>query len=120
MFDLKGNLIHAFESDCGNGEKLSFRASPDFVPDTTKAVYAFALYPRLVKDITEFSLVSNKTGNMVVRITVDGTIWEEHEYKTIKTGSFTYNLSNLPKGRIVLEAFMDGVSRFKGRLNKKR
>ena len=120
MFDLKGNLIHAFESDCGNGEKLSFTASSDFVSDTTKAVYAFALFPRLVKDKTEFSLVSNKTGNMVVQITVDGVVWEKHEYKTIKTGSFNYNLSNLPKGRIVLEAFMDGVSRFKGRLNKKQ
>ncbi len=120
MFDLKGNLIHAFESDCGNGEKLSFTASSDFVPDTTKAVYAFALFPRLVTDKTEFSLVTNKPGNMVVQITVDGVVWEKHEYKTIKTGSFSYNLSNLPKGRIVLEAFMDGVSRFKGRLNKKR
>ena len=120
MFDLKGNLIHAFESDCGNGEKLSFTASSGFVADTTKGVYAFALYPRLVKDKTELSLVANKTGNMVVQITVDGTIWEKHEYKSIKTGSFNYDLSNLPKGRIVLEAFMDGVSRFKGRLNKRR
>jgi len=120
MFDLKGNLIHPFESDCGNGEKLSFTASAAFVADTTHAIYAFSLYPRLVKDKTEFSLVSNKTGTMVVLITVDGTIWERHEYKNIKTGSFSYNLSNLPKGRIVLEAVMDGVSRFKGRLNKKR
>jgi len=120
IFDLKGNLIHAFESDCGNGEKLSFTASSDFKADTTQAKYAFSLYPRLVKDKTDFSLVSNKTGNMVVQITVDGTIWEKHEYLNIKTGSFSYNLTNLPKGRIVLEAFMDGVSRFKGRLNKRR
>ncbi len=120
MFDLKGNLIHPFESDCGNGEKLSFRASPDFVADTTRAIYAFSLFPRLISNKTELTLVSNKTGKMVVLITVDGKVWEKHEYNGIKTGSFNYDLQYLPAGRIVLEVFMDGVSRFKGRLNKKR
>ena len=120
MFDLKGHLIHPFESDCGNGEKLSFRASPNFVADTTKAVYAFSLYPRLITNKTELTLVANKPGKMVVQITVDGTIWEKHEYNGVKSGMFNYDLSYLPTGRIVLEAFIDGVSRFKGRLNKKR
>ena len=120
MFDLKGHLIHPFESDCGNGEKLSFRASPNFVADTTKAVYAFSLYPRLITNKTELTLVANKPCKMVVQITVDGTIWEKHEYNGVKNGSFKYDLNYLPAGRIVLEAFIDGVSRFKGRLNKKR
>lgn len=120
LFDTKGNLIHAFGSDCGNGEKLAFRASSAFVADTTQAQYAFSLFPRLVSRDTELSLVSNKTGTMAVQITVDGKIWERHEYQNIKNGTFDYNLSNLPPGRIVLEVFMDGVSRFKGRLNKKR
>jgi hypothetical protein len=120
VFDLKGHLIHAFESDCGNGEKLSFRASSAFVADTTKALYAFSLYPRLITNKTELTLVSNKPGKMVVQITVDGTVWEKHEYNGIKNGSFNYDLNYLPNGRIVLEVFMDGVSRFKGRLNKRR
>ncbi len=119
MFDLNGNLIHAFESDCGNGEKLSFVASPDFVADTTKAQYAFSLYPRLVESNTELSMVSNKNSEMQVLITVDGTVWEKHEYHNIKNGSFSYNLTNLPKGRIVVEVLMDGISKFKGRINKK-
>ena len=116
---MKGNLIHAFESDCGNGEKLAFRASDAFVTDTTQAKYAFSLYPRLVTKSTELSMVGNKTGNMLVQITVDGKIWEKHEYPNSKNGTYSYNLSNLPFGRIVLEVFMDGTSRFKGRLNKK-
>jgi hypothetical protein len=120
MFDMKGNLIHAFESDCGNGEKLSFMASPEFVTDTTKAQFAFSLYPRLVKDKTELSVVSNKTSEMQVLITVDAKVWEKHEYHHIKNGSFEYNLTNLPQGRIVVEVLMDGVSRFKGRINKSR
>lgn len=119
LFDLKGNLIHAFESDCGNGEKLAFRASEAFVADTTQAKYAFSLYPRLVTESAELSMVGNKRGNMLVQITVDGKIWEKHEYPNSKNGTYSYNLSNLPLGRIVLEVFMDGTSRFKGRLNKK-
>ena len=120
MFDIKGHLIHPFESDCGNGEKLSFRASPAFIADTTKAIYAFSLFPRLISNKTELTLISNKPGKMVVQITVDGTIWEKHEYNGVKSGTFNYDLSYLPTGRIVLEVYMDGVSRFKGRLNKKR
>ncbi len=120
MFDMKGDLIHAFESDCGNGEKLSFIASSEFVADTTKAQYAFSLFPRLVEDKTELSMVSNKVSEMQVLITVDGTVWEKHEYHKMKNGSFSYNLTNLPKGRIVVEVKMDGISKFKGRINKKR
>jgi len=118
MFDMNGNLVHAFESDCGDGENLSFTASPGFVADTTHAQYAFSLYPRLVKDTTQLSVVSNKLSDMEVLITVDGTIWEKHEYKSIKNGTFVYSLDHLPKGRIVVEVMMDGVSRFKGRINK--
>lgn len=120
LFDLKGNLLHAFESDCGNGEKLAFSASKTFVNDTTLGKYAFSLYPRLVTDNTEFSIVSNRKGNVTVQITVDGKVWEKHDYQNIKNGTYNYNLSNLPTGRIVLEAFIDGVSRFKGRLNKSK
>ena len=120
MFDMKGNLIHAFESDCGNGEMLSFKAVPGFVPDTTIPKYAFSLYPRLVADQTQLSVVSNRLSDMTVLITVDGVVWEKHEYKAVKNATFNYDLTHLPAGRIVVEALMDGVSKFKGRINKRR
>ncbi len=120
LFDIKGNLIHAFESDCGNGEKLSFIASNNFVTDTLQAKYAFSLYPRVVTNKTELSVVSNKTSKMTVLITVNGNIYEKHEYAAVKNGSFSYDLGYMPAGRIVTEVLMDGVSRFKGRLNKRR
>ena len=56
---------------------------------------------------------------MLVLITVDGIVWEKHEYHKIKNGSFSYNLTNFSKGRIVVEVLMDGISKFKGRINKK-
>ncbi|HEX5024770.1 MAG TPA: peptide-N-glycosidase F-related protein [Agriterribacter sp.] len=119
MFDLKGNLIHAFESDCGNGEKLSFIASPGFVMDTTQPKFAFSLYPRLITDKTALHVVSNTTSQMQVLITVDGTVWQKHEYTGIKHADFSYDLGHLPTGRIIVEVLMDGVSRFKGRINKR-
>jgi len=51
-----------------------------------------------------------------VIITIDGKVIERHEYEKILSGTFTYNLGYLPKGRIVLEAFLDDKSCFKGRL----
>lgn len=119
MFDLKGTLIHAFESDCGDGEMFSFKAVPGFERDTTVARHAFSLYPRSVIDQTRLSVVSNRLSNMTVQVTVDGVVWQKHEYKEIRNAAFNYDLTHLPAGRIVVEAFMDGVSKFKGRINKR-
>jgi len=119
IFDLKGNLIHSFESDCGNGEMFSFNAKRGFELDTTSAQYAFSLYPRSVVDKTQLSVVSNKKSEMTVLIMVDGVLWQKHEYKSIQQAVLNYDLNDLPSGRIIVEVFMDGVSRFKGRINKR-
>lgn len=119
IFDLKGNLIHSFESDCGNGEMFSFNAKRGFEMDTTSAQYAFSLYPRSVIDKTQLSVVSNKKSEMTVLIMVDGVLWQKHEYKSIQQAVLNYDLNDLPSGRIIVEVFMDGVSRFKGRINKR-
>ncbi len=119
IFDLKGNLIHAFESDCGTGEMFSFNAVKGLEFNTTTGRYAFSLYPRSVVDHTQLNVVSNKASDMTVQITVDGTVWQKHEYKAIKNATFDYDLKHLPTGRIIVEAFMDGISQFKGRINKR-
>lgn len=119
LFDFAGNLIHAFESDCGSGEMFSFKATAGFEMDTLVARHAFSLYPRSVIDHTELKVVSNTFSDMTVQITVDGVLWQKHEYKAVKNAAYQYDLNHLPKGRIVVEAFMNGVSRFKGRINKK-
>ncbi|NRF39292.1 peptide-N-glycosidase F-related protein [Pedobacter foliorum] len=120
LFDMKGNLIHAFESDCGNGEMFSFKVVPGFEVDSTIARYAFSMFPRSVVDQTQLSVVSNKLSDMTVQITVDGIVWQKHEYKSVKNAVFSYDLKHLPTGRIIVEAFMDGISKFKGRINKGR
>jgi hypothetical protein len=119
LLDLQGNLIHTFESDCGNGQFVSFIASPDYVSDTTKAQYAFSMFPRLTDDKIDLEVLSNKAGKMTVLITVDAKLYEKHEYTNVKAGTFSYHLGYLPKGRYVVEVLMDGTSQFKGRVNKR-
>jgi hypothetical protein len=116
FLDIQGKLLHAFGSDCGHGEMLSFTATRDYARDTTVSLNAFSLYPRNVRDKTELEVLSDKPTKMTVIITIDGKVIERHEYDKIVSGTFTYYLGYLPKGRIVLEALLDGKSCFKGRL----
>lgn len=44
---------------------------------------------------------------MRVEISVDDKIYETHEYEEAKNGKYTYYVSNLPKGVIILSAFID-------------
>ncbi|MGJ1415877.1 peptide-N-glycosidase F-related protein [Sphingobacterium multivorum] len=119
IFDLKGNLIHAFESDCGNGEMFSFHAKRGFETGLSSTQYAFSLYPRSVVDKTQLSVVSNEPSEMTVLFMVDGVLWQKHEYKSIQQAVLNYDVSHLPSGRIIVEVLMDGISQFKGRINKR-
>ncbi len=120
LFDIENRLIHVFEGDCGNGQFLAFEASPDFKTDTTIARYAFSMFPRLTDDKIELDVLASIPSPMTVEITVDGKLQEKHEYTEVKEGIFTYHIGYLPSGRYVVEVLMDGVSQFKGRVNKRR
>lgn len=118
ILDLNGRILHDFESDCGNGQFLAFETSPSFVADTLTPQYTFSVYPRRTKDKTVLDFYSTKSCKMQVRITADGVLVEQHDYVSVKSGQFTYDLSYLSKGRYALEVFIDGISRYKSRLNK--
>ncbi len=118
LLDLKGNLIHAFTSDCGSGEKLAFVADAAYATDTIKGNYAVLLYPRLTDDVVKLNLFSNKWSKIEVRILVNEKEVERHEYANIKNGTFEYSLRRLPKGRVMCEVWMDGVRKFKEWLKK--
>jgi hypothetical protein len=118
LLDMEGRLLHNFESDCGNGQFLSFTASPDYVTDTCKTEYAFVLYPRRTKDTISLDYHADKAGVMEIIITADGVEVEKHIYQHAKRGKFTYNVDYLPKGRYIIDVIIDGESRFKRRFNK--
>lgn len=117
LFDLDGRLVHAFESDCGNGEHFVFQASETFVSDTFQTQFAFILYPRRTSDDLTLDFHSDKPSQMKVVITSDGKVVETHSYEKVTRGRFTYHLAYLPRGRYIIEVFMDDVSRFKRRFN---
>ena len=88
----EGQSYSCFESDCGNGEMFSFKAAPDFITDTTTLKQAFSLHPPISRRHYHIEVVSNRKANLVVQITVDGVIWQKHEYKDIKNATFRYDL----------------------------
>lgn len=117
LLDLKGRLLHNFESDCGNGQFFAFTTSPVFAPDTCNSQFAFVLYPRRTRDSISLDYHSDVKCRMEVRITMDGQLVEKHEYQSVKQGKFFYNVGYLPKGRYILDAIMNWESRFKRRFN---
>lgn len=119
ILDISGNLLHTFESDCGNGEKIGFVASNEFKLDTTITKIAFSVHPLLVEKHLNLEMVANKTVDMKVVLTVNGQVYEKHAYNKIRKANYRYNFDNIPQGRIVVEAIVDGESSFKARVNKK-
>jgi len=117
LFDIKGNLIHLFNPDCGNGEVLHFQADPDFERDTINAPVAVSLYPRQTSDAIHLEIICPKPSAVSVLIKVDKILKEQHDYTVLQQGNFSYQLAWLPKGRTVVEVLVDGVSKFKGRVN---
>ena len=117
LLDMEGRIVHAFESDCGNGERFAFQASENYVSDTSQTQYAFILYPRRTRDNLTLDFHSDKPSRMRVIITSDGKVVETHSYEKVTRGRFTYHLAYLPRGRYIIEVLMDDVSQFKRRFN---
>lgn len=118
LVDLQGKLLKNFESDCGNGQFFAFKTTPTYKSDSCSTQYAFVLYPRITSDSIALDYHADLAGKMEVLITSDGKVVERHEYQQVKQGRFHYNVGYLPKGRYILEAIMNGESRFKRRFNK--
>lgn len=117
LLDLNGRLLHNFESDCGNGQFFAFTTTQAFALDTCNTQFAFVLYPRRTSDSISLDYHSDVKSKMEIRITMDGQLVEKHEYQIVKQGKFLYKVGYLPKGRYILEAIMNGESRFKRRFN---
>ena len=118
LTDIKGNLLHIIESDCGKGETLFFSASAQYKLDSNKIVGAFSLFPRRTKDKIDLDVQLNKAAKLTVKITVDGILHQLHEYTLVKQGVFTYSIASLPQGRYVVDVYVNDERKFTGRVNK--
>lgn len=118
LTDMQGRLIHVFESDCGSGEQLPFLATDAYVMDTANIQAAFSMFPRRTADKINLELQLSRKADVSVKITVDGNLYQQHDYRQVQQGQFTYSLAYLPKGRYVVDVYVEGKRRFTGRVNR--
>jgi hypothetical protein len=118
FFDMDGNIIHHFLSDCGNGQFLAFKASADAKLDTTVSQNAFFIYPRRTKEKLELDAFLKSPKNLKIQFMSDGVPVEVHEYTNFKKGTFQYYLGYLPKGRYVVEIYVNEKLVHKDRINR--
>ena len=118
LADLQDRLIHVVESDCGQGELLSFEASPNYRLDTVNVQAAFSMFPRRTSDKIELEMQLSRKADVSVKITVDAILYQQHDYKQLQKGSFSYSLGYLPKGRYVVDVYVEGIRKFTGRVNR--
>jgi len=117
--DVNGNLIHLFESDCGNGQFYGFRCDDDAVVDTTIEHLSVNIFPRMVTDYLSIYTTTNKTSTLKVKITKDGEYIEQHEYTNIKDSITGMDLHHLAKGRYVMEIYIDREHKMNRRFNRR-
>lgn len=117
--DINGNLIHLFESDCGNGQFYGFRADNEATVDTIGEQLSVNIFPRMVEDYLTVYTTTNKTSTLKLRITKDGEYIEQHEYTNIKDSETGMDVRHLENGRYVMEIFVNGEHKMNRRFNKR-
>lgn len=119
LLDTAGNLVKNFVSDFGNAINYNFIVSnnkEDFAEVNTEA--AIDLCPTRTTGKTVLNYYSGKPQDVTVQIIKDedGILVEEHLYKNLKQGWFSYDLSYLPAQRYYVRLFVNGELKFTKRL----
>ncbi len=121
--DTSGNLVKTFISDFGNSIIYNFSVSnnsSEWAAANTEA--SIELYPTRTTGKTELEYFSGEAKDVKVQIITDegAKLVEEHLYKNLKEGSFTYDMSYLPPQRYYVKVFIDGELKFNKRLRVER
>jgi hypothetical protein len=79
---------------------------------------AIGLYPTRTNGKTNMDYFGGIPKDLTVQIITDegAKLVEEHHYKNVKEGSFTYDLSYRPAQRYYLKVFIDGRLQFNKRI----
>lgn len=117
--DVKGNLLTNFESDFGSELTYNFMVSNDSSQwSAMNTEPAIGLYPTRTNGKTVMDYFSGTPQNVTVQIITDdgAQLVEEHQYKNLKEGTFTYDLSYRPAQRYYLKVFINGELKFNKRI----
>ena len=117
--DAKGNLLKQFDSDFGSELTYNFVVSADEKQwSEMNTEPAIGLYPTRTTGKTIMDYFSGTPQDVTVQITTEegAQLVEEHHYKNLKEGSFTYDLSYRPAQRYYLKVFIGGALKFNKRV----
>jgi hypothetical protein len=117
--DIHGNLIHLFESDCGNGQFYAFRANNETIVDTSIPHLSVNIFPRMVNDYLSVYTTTNQPSTLKIKITKDGEYIEQHEYTNIRESVTGMDVKHLAEGRYVMEIYVNGEHKMNRRFNKR-
>lgn len=119
LLDREGMMLKNFESDFGMFIRYSFQVGGSSSP--VKQEQSFGLYPTRTDSLTTFDYYSNFPEDIIVQLVTDpgGEVVEEHRYKELREGFFTYDLSRYEKGRFYLRVLVNGSEKFKKRIRYK-
>jgi len=121
--DHAGNLLKTFPADFGNAVIYNFSVSRDSGKwDPVNTTESINLYPTRTTGKTVLEYFSGVAQDVVVKIITDegSKLVEEHLYKNLKEGSFTYDLSYLPPQRYYVKLFINSKLVFNKRLRVER
>lgn len=121
--DTTGNLVKNFISDFGSSIFYNFSVSNnknDWAAVNTEA--SIELYPTRTTGKTELQYFGGTAQDVKVQIITDEgqQLVEEHLYKNLKEGSFSYDMSYLPPQRYYVKVFINGELKFNKRLRVER
>ena len=117
--DTKGNLLKQFEADFGDNILYNFSVSEDSLQWSPVNVEAgIVLYPTRTTGSTVLDFFNGKAEDVLVQIVTDegNLLVEEHHYKNLKEGVFTYDLSYRPAQRYYLKVFIKGELKYNKRI----
>lgn len=118
FLDLEGNNIQNFISDCGSGQFLAFKATPDAVRDLSVEQSSFFLFPRRTKRNIDLDAWLVKESVLEVRFISDGNIVSSHTYNNFKEGVIGFDIGTFTPGRYIVEIYVDGELLHRNRINR--
>ena len=121
LLDTLGRAIKHFNSDFGSHIIYNFRVEPNatYHLDNEPSV---TMFPARTDGPVTLDYFSNEKKQVEVIITQqedESKIVETHSYSELDKGTFTYDLSYLPKMRYYLKVVVDGKEIFKNRIRLK-
>ena len=117
--DEKGNILKQFDADFGCCINYTFEVGANGkILSPINAKPSVSLYPTRTRGTTTLEYYHGTEEDVLVQIITDegAKLVEEHHYKKLKSGNFTYDLSYRPAQRYYLKVFVNNQLMYNKRI----